>query len=980
MTCPLAGTEKGTAVFFWSLLRLPPRSAAVSSAPPPSQHPVAPVVRSSKTSLGFISTPLIWPVRKKSETAVTQAPKYPAIHITKAPPLPTKSMTNMSTEPRIPYALTDAKKTNFTTRRPTYSHVQWPHNQTEKVESFQVVSVSNRKNKPLTPQWDLSESNENSSEELDFPSGFDSESLLYDIDLDENIFSLFEFDATYSLDEGLATTSLNISLLEMASVPTTTDNAPFEQAKTQNNMMLIKAPEGSDVQMKPSGLSRLTGQTTGPAISPTYSGLMSTVCWHLPEVSGTRCIFTDAQQGFTRVSPLLQATVIAQGHTGTLEEPYGKTETQNKFTETTPSIAASLKYSSDYIPYQTGLFTEPLTVGQYPSQSSYPLGAEAHPTLYISPMPALEVQHEYTIKPSLFSLAAVPPAPIFGTSGSFLASGTNDSDDLALPQSENLFISTSNPRNNNLNSLSTPSLVASYLDTEGTIAASLVANQPNLDSVRGLEPSRVNRPLELLYRSLNRQNNNNPSMADEWGLSYAFHNSVSGSSELPHAATPILTDKWGSFHSSPLNSSFDMRIQRDDGLPMFRSTSDNSSFLSSPVSLEALIATGGDTEMGDYTGHEAALSNFRIFADSLPSPSFLRSVPLDLQAGPSVSQNVNGGDEDYSVMLQLSNLLGDESVFPQDFDEAATINETQPLPDVSANSYMYTRTNSDNYISISSPLLQIYNTTCTSASTDTDYHPINPTSTYWHERTVVPSSIYTSMSSGPAITEHTVTNTLTISPSKLLSSLISPMTVDVPHLPNTGSDHISGFYQVTSGFHHASTFPSRQSWPSTLEASVHSLGLDIHPVDPSNLSKEIQDTKHAQFSTTEQLFWSENESARPSSNSNNVLIVQPITTDREMHPSPPAAYDQSFVSTNGTLPLASPHKGVFADFHSVPTDATHGTTTDSSEFIPCPCKMVFHSSCHCGLSPGNSMFSNNDIDLRKRCSSFLIMPLLLITE
>lgn len=954
MTCPLAGTEKGTAVFFWSLLWLPPRSAAVSSAPPPSQPPVVPAGRSSKTSLGFISTPLIWPVRKKPETAVTQAPKYPAIQMTKAPPLPTKSMANMSPEPRIPRALTNAKKTNFTTRRPAYSHVLWPHNQTENIESFQVVSVSNRKNKPLTPQWDLSESNENSSEELDFPSGFVSESFLYDIDLDENIFSLFEFDATYSLDESLATTSPNISLLEMASVPTTTDNTPFEQVETQNSMMLIKAPGGSDVQMNQSGLSRLTGQTTEhpslsrPAISPTYSGLMSTVHWDCPEVTGTQCIFTDVkryQQGCTKVSPLLQLAVSAHGQTGTLEEPYGRAV----MSEATPSIAASLTYSPDYIPYQTGLFTEPLTSGHYPSQSSYPLRAEAHPTLYISPMPAMMVQHEYAIRPSPLSLAAISSAPIFATSESFLAPGAKDSDDLALPR-------TQNPHNNNFNFLSTPSVVASYLVTEGTIAASLVPSQYKLDSFQGLEPSHVNRPLEPLYRSLNKQKDNNPSMADQWGLSYAFHISVSGSSELLHAATPILTDKWGSTSSSLLNSSFEMRTLRDDGLPMFSSTSDDnfdSGFMSSPDSLGALKATEVDsvTEMGSYAGDEAALSDFR--------------------------------NQYYSVMMQLSNILADESEFPfpsQDFDEST----------ISVHSYMYTRTHSDNYISTSSPCIQIYKTTSTAVNIDTDYRPINPTSTYFHNRTVQPLRSYSST----VITEHTRPNTLTVSQSKLLSkdnslisSSISPMmsilAVDLPHLPNTERDHVSDFSPVTSGFHHASTFPSRQSWPSTLEASVHSLGLDIHPVDTSTERshiEDLQDTKHAQFSTTEQLFWSENESAKPSGNSNNVLIVQPITTDREMHPSPPAAYDQSFVSTNGTLPLASPPKGVIADFHSVPTDATHGTTTDSSEFIPCPCKTVFYSSCHCGLSTGNSMFSNNDIVLRKRYSFFLIISLLLITE
>lgn len=943
MTRPSVGTEKGSAGFFWSLLRLLRRSASESSdPPPPSQHPVAPAGRSSKTSLGFISTPLIWPVRKKPEAAVTQAPKYPAIHVTKAPPLPTKSMTYTSPEPRIPETLTGAKKTSFTTRRPAYSHVMRPHNQTEKVESFHVVSVSNRKNKPLTPQWDSSESNENSSEELDISAGFGSESFLYDIGLDESTFSLFEFDAPYSVDEGLATTSLNGSLLEMTSVPATTDKAPFEQVEIQSSMMLIGALGGSGVQMDQSGLSRLTGQTTEPAISPTYPGLTGTVRWDLPEVTATQCTFTDVrghQQRCTREAPLLQPTVIAHGHIRPLEELFSWTEMQNTFTYSTPSRSASLKFSSAYIPYQTGLFTDPLTL-----QNSFTLRAEAHPMLYISPMAVVEVQHEYTIRPSR-SLAA-----------SFASSAT-DSGDPALSQSETLF-STPNPTNNNWNSLSPPSFVTL---TEGVIAASLVTSQSKLGSLQGLEPSHTNRPLETLDRT--RQRDNNPSTADEWALSYAIHNSVSGSSELPHAASPILTDTWGSSSSSPLNSSFEMRTQTDDGLPMFSSTSDSSfdsSFMSSPVSQEGHSVT----DMEGYTGNKAALSDVRVFMVAFPSPTLSRPIPLDFQRGQSVSQddrNDNDDSEEDLTIPQLSDILVDESVFPEDFEETTAVYETQAFPGISANSYTYTGTRSESSISV---------TITAAAIADTDYHPISPTSTYCHERTVTPSSyFYSSMISGTADTEHSVSDTLTITPSKPLSSPIassvSPVTSVVPvHGPqliqNPGHDHMSGYFPVISGFHHASIFPSRQSRPSTLDVSVHSLGLDIHPVGPSTVSEDLQDSKHAQFSTTEQLFWSGNESARPSSNSNNVVIVQSITTDREMHPSRPTAYHQSFVSTNGTLPLSSLPNSVIADFHSAPTDATRGP----AEFIPCPCKALFHGSCRCGLSPGNSMFSVENIDLR----------------
>lgn len=877
---------KEAAVVLWWLLRLPPHSAARSSAsPPPSQPPVAPAARSSKTSLGFISTPLIWPVRKKPETAVTQTPKYAAIYVTKAPPIPTKSMADVS-----PEALTNGK--NLTTGRPTYSRVLWPHNQTEK--SFPVASVSMRKNKPLPLQWDLSESTENSSEELEV-SVFGSDSLMYDIDFDENLYSLFEFEASYSLDEGLATTSPNTSLLEKESAPTSTDKAALQQTETQKSKMLIKAPGRSDVQMDQSGLDRQTGHTAGPpsiskpSISTTLPGSMSTVHWDLPEVTGTlvlKCIFT----GCISVSDVLRPTHTAHGQTETLEEQY-------TVPEITPSITASLKYSSDYIP-DIELITEPLTVVQVSFQSSFPLRAEA-PSL-------MDVQRGVTISPS----QTLP----FGISESFLSSGADQSNVDSLQRQQ---ASHGNPN-------PTP-----YTNPNPS---------PNPNS--NPNPNPTPNTLEPPY-----------SQGDQWSLSYSVNISVSGGS-----SAQLLTDRWSISPSSPLNSR--LSTQMDFELLRFSSTERinnyfESSFISSSVLLDALKATEGVniSEEGVYTVNQTAVSHFTV---SLPSLSLSQAVPPDLQSRPFVSEgrlNDLDDSQERSVMLQLSNLLADESAFASQSQEDSGESTTEEGADVSASSFLNTRT----YITSRPPL------------------PINPTRTYGLERTV-------SVILGGVVTEPTGTNTLTILPSKLLSqpsflisSSIFPMTpvlsVNVPlFLPKMEDNHMSGFPLVTNGFH-VSTFPSRQSWPSTLEASVHSLGLDIHPVDTSFVSEDVLDTKHAQFLTTEQLFWSKNESAKPSSNTNNVLIVPPITTDREMHPSPPAAHHSSFVSTNGTFPLASPPQGVVADLPAVPTGANHGSATESSELIPCPCKTLFYTSCHCGLSPGNSMFSNNAINLRRDIAS-----------
>ncbi|KTG05842.1 hypothetical protein cypCar_00001624 [Cyprinus carpio] len=131
-----------------------------------------------------------------------------------------------------------AKKTDSTSMRPAYYQVKPPwqpdaHNQSEDFESFQVPSLSNRKNKPLAPQLVLSDSDKNSTEILDYPSGFGPEAFFYDINLDDDVFSLFDFDSTYSLDESLATAiPHNMSFLEVESVlaVNTTAFGPMRQA------------------------------------------------------------------------------------------------------------------------------------------------------------------------------------------------------------------------------------------------------------------------------------------------------------------------------------------------------------------------------------------------------------------------------------------------------------------------------------------------------------------------------------------------------------------------------------------------------------------------------------------------------------------------------------------------------------------------------------------------------------------------------
>lgn len=326
----------------WSLLRFTPHAETPSTSSPPARPLVAPAPRGPKTSLGFISTPLIWPVRKKVEAAVTRPHKRPVIHLTKPPAQPTISMMNESHWLKTSTMAPVAKKTDSTSMRPAYSQVKPPwkpesHNQSEDFESFQVASLSNRKNKPLAPQLVLSDSDKNSTEILDYPSGFGAEAFFYDIDLDDDVFSLFDFDSTYSLDESLATAiPHNMSFLEVESVPTVNTmtfgpvrqaiskhehlhsqsdlSLPWamselaevsEQLETDRKWTLIPSPGmspgGTGVQMIQPELKSLSGQTAAwPERSPTHLvdiKLTSTVPWGLSEATATKDTFKDVQHG-----------------------------------------------------------------------------------------------------------------------------------------------------------------------------------------------------------------------------------------------------------------------------------------------------------------------------------------------------------------------------------------------------------------------------------------------------------------------------------------------------------------------------------------------------------------------------------------------------------------------------------------------------------------------------------------------------------
>ncbi|XP_038818528.1 adhesion G-protein coupled receptor G6-like [Salvelinus namaycush] len=219
-TTPPSSTNMSPTVMSTNIIKLVTSSTTTT---PHTRPHVLPGPRSSKTSLGYISTPLIWPVRKKPEASVTRLPVRPILYLTKPHPVPA---TNMSLRPKVTTTTTApvARKTHAVSRAVTSPQGLFPwrpvdvgnSSDAEDVESFPAAvsaSLSNRKkNKPLAPpHWiPLSPSRENSNSSTvnwtepleEYTSG--SEPFIYDLDLGDDPFSLFQYDSSYSLDEGLA--------------------------------------------------------------------------------------------------------------------------------------------------------------------------------------------------------------------------------------------------------------------------------------------------------------------------------------------------------------------------------------------------------------------------------------------------------------------------------------------------------------------------------------------------------------------------------------------------------------------------------------------------------------------------------------------------------------------------------------------------------------------------------------------------------
>lgn len=855
------------------------------------------------------------------------------------------------------------------------------YNQSEDFEYFQVAPLSNRKNKPLAPQPVPSDGN--SSEILDYPSGFGPEAFFYDIDLDDDdVFGLFDFDSTYSLDES-ATIPHNVSFLELESASTvnTTLSEPVSkqehlhsqpdlslpwtmsqlaQVETNSSWTLIPTvamnPGETGVQMNQRDLKSLSGQTvartslSGPERSPTRPvdmKLTSTVPSSLSEAAATEDTFKITQHGQKKTKLHLVETAAVE----TLAGGYVRTSLiEFSLTDTTPVISSSNSRQSSlhYLPDQTILPMESLAVSRLAPQGSYPLSAETYisslsparsigatagllmdsvgisatPSSHARLMPTAGVQSDFlmtkAIRPSL--LSPLQHSDVFPslTPGSVQSLGifdANNNTDPVLPSLKNPLILSAVDSSH----FPTPT---SYPGIESAISTSIAHSQSKLDSALALEPSHVNSLAETFFKSSNGRGDVNPSEVELRNLSHVPHNSVSGNFELPYSSAVALTDEWRASQSSPLNSAFQTKVEKIDASPTF-GTPAHDIFGSERVSLAS---------PGDYKAWRTASEIKMQTTDSQVSP--LEIFPSHTVFFDELSEVVPSRPEEASAY---------ESVFRYQSEAMHISNFVEHMI-----SMTYGEFRQDSFVVSDA-------SSRASSPTHTDAFPAS---------SEVPSRSFKKYAMHDANGSHT--NLTNLEQIVNLSSGFSQLNTERA-VTIRSQETLQSHTQHTPAFQQFPTFSSSRPKPSELEMSAQIFVPVTHPtksmdaaISSGDRSENLPDTEHVHSPTTKQPFWYKNESANPSGQGHNVPVVQSATADSETHPSP-AIDDQSFVPANGTGPLLSPTEGA-----GTGSGATHETTAEPRELASCPCKAPFPFTCLCGLSAGNSMFSNRNLELRER--------------
>ncbi|KAJ8355840.1 hypothetical protein SKAU_G00186340 [Synaphobranchus kaupii] len=973
------------------LMLLIEEAAAGMSTTPHTRQQVIAGQRSSKTSLGMISTPLIWPVRKKPDS-LAPSPERPVIYLTK-PPIPRiMGATNTSPKTEVATTLSVARKTNLMSKGAIHSEVALPwqpagsKNASKAAESFQVASLSNRKNKPLAPHWALTASTENSTmnwtESVEYPSGV--EPFIYDIELGEEPFGLYDFESPNSLGENLAAAVYPPdSLSTMSHIAESQgegekplineldshfhwDQLAGDSARRPpSDWMLVHPFDGvpgwTGVQTDPLGPSAIgtpipdtsahvlrgksTYQTAGPwtLTVPSRGSMLSDYA----ELS-TRTLYNRMEAEAQTEAPLASSS---EGQLS--DQTAGSTEhfsSLKKYSPSAVSEAASPFPPISDLERERGLLRD--SAHARPSQTDMPHLRSSEAIL----TPATKIQSDLLITEASrlhpLSLSRLTDFFLAFTHGSVEirhSSSHKGYGDLVLPSLTEQFKSTERPHIEDSKSALPVDAMPSAQGVYIAVIMSATSGGSRLDSSLVLEHSHVNVSPKALLSSL-KGHYSSPSDSDIRWLTHSGHISVSDITELPHKATAAIADKLPAFQSSPVNAVSKTREGRIDILPTFSIPPhlSKTGFLH-----ERLFSELGDNAsvIAEQEKPQELVASYLTEAHLNGSQSGSGSVSQTPLLQPSYSGTV--ASQSQNTWQGTSHAHGDDFTYLSGTKPLPTPLNPSPTPLEPHHVNLSEHGGAFSHEAQGSPLMSSLNMTSLHSRLGSVTHPST--------RDFL-SELRSSMTFGSSIavaegSEWSSDHAVTRPPHSAVEEPISHPTPTLELTLFLGAEDMvgkaSGATQPNEPmglFRHTSAHVGSQQWSTDPTGPHEEPSRPIDPLEtehaelPNSGSEPFSDGKPKESSPDDELL---SASSQPFSatDSSTSAVTWKSSTAAQTTPSQPeadlshsshsAATDQSFVPTKGPSPLFTPPRGVIAANGSLPTRATNGISPGIPELAMC---------------------------------------------
>lgn len=949
------GAEKEKMVSFWSILRHI-EVVTPSSTPRPRPH-IIHGHRSSRTFLGIISTPLIWPVRKKPET-VTKPQDRPVIYLTKPPVPHTMSVMDAFPKPKVATTPSVARKTNMMSSSTVDSKLllswQQAHvrNQSTGVESFQVASHGNRKNKPLTPHWasGVGENNThtiNWTEPLEYSSG--TEALVFDMDAEEGAFSFYDIVLSYSHGDDLAVVHRSPSQA-MASIQNiSTAIATVSKKAGEEHLSRADFHQPQDMSTKDT-----TGETPG-YLKPTQTFTRMPGGALIQAINASGMHEQTSEKGFQghqltvastpvewplqstrtlRASPLSDSGGLLAAE-GTVSAPTNKQLLAPDVTLRSSSTSNSPQhiYSSAVTSGSTSLFpsfstmeSENKLIDSMDTHSPLREYVESLPVWLHSELFVTEVPRTDSV--FLHQINKATSSVIWASMETYGPSHRDNSEQLSrLPGYQ--FRLAEYPRFQDSHSLSPSSKIP--LELLGTTEMSAAGGHLELDSALGLEPSLVN--------SLTQASFSNPEVfytnhLSDLGMrkgSHWAHSSVSDLTDLLHYAAGVTTDELTSLSSSD-NSAPPTGYPRATALPTFSMLSYffQTSFLQE-------TASSSTEEEAKRTNRNSTLEEFTMFsAGTSPLPY----LPLDTQSSPRVAESAISSKPPRGSELRELSLMA--------------TGRTLSSPSHTDTHHLLFKLHSS-VVGLDHFELPFFDHLVTSFPYNGKGEGRSPPSTQFLRAPLFAGtqSVTGAISGATPPTQPKTTF--------LQSALSRAGQSETTWAADSGVD---AWTTVLPRTMHAAALTK-----AVPQAALSGLSNAFWDCDQSN---ETRCDKHT-LTSTDQPF-ADSSSATRFPNSSQESVNQSIAS----HPEsllPPESHrfveDKPAMPTTALKPLTTPPVDDY-----LPTAASNEISVGVTEVASCPCKARFHVSCPCGLFPGNSMFCRNTLDIEQK-SVFLHVESLL---